>query len=252
MSTLDGVRRVLLVHAHPDDETIATGALIAELVDRGAEVGLITATRGERGEVVEGPLRRLVGTPELSAVRAAELRNALSILGVTWSVYLGRRPARAAGLPERDYQDSGMRWVEPGLAGPDEDVSPHSLSSADLAEIATDLAAGIAAHDPDLVITYDEGGGYGHPDHLVCYQATRLAMAGSARRLLVVVTDEQVADASAERVDGSAYLATVTAALRAHATQVRVDGADIVHSGGQREPILTSLLLREEPLGPRG
>jgi N-acetyl-1-D-myo-inositol-2-amino-2-deoxy-alpha-D-glucopyranoside deacetylase len=248
MSMIDDARRVMLVHAHPDDETIATGALIAELVDRGVEVGVLTATRGELGEVVEGPLRRLAGTPELSAVRANELRDALELLGVSWHAYLGRRPARAEGVAERDYHDSGMRWIRPGLAGPDENVSADALTSAELSEVAADLAAAIAAYAPDLVITYDEGGGYGHPDHLVCYQATRMAMTGGSRRLAVVVTDEGSSAADSERIDAARHLPTVVAALRAHATQVRVDGTDIVHSGGQREPISTSVLLRGEPV----
>ena len=247
MSLLEGVRRVLLVHAHPDDESIATGALIADLVGRGIEVGVLTATRGEMGEVVEG-LRALIEEHELSAVRAQELRDALAALGVTWHAYLGRYPARAGDRAERDYRDSGMRWIRPGLAGPDENVSTEALTSADVAEVAADLAAAIAAYDPDLVITYDEGGGYGHPDHLACYHATCLAMAGRPRRLAVIITDEPPAGVQSERVDGARYLETVIAALRAHATQVTVDGTDIVHSGGQREPIITHVLLRDEPV----
>lgn len=247
MSLLDGVARVLLVHAHPDDETLATGALIAELVGRGVEAGVLTATRGERGEVVEGPLRRLAGTEELSVIRARELREALAALGVTWHAYLGRPPARHSGRSARDYHDSGMRWVRPGLAGPGEDVSDESLTSADVAEVAADIAAAIAAYAPDLVITYDEGGGYGHPDHIACYAATRLAVTDTATRMVVLVTDEETVRPADERVDGAGHLANLIAALRAHASQVRVEGADIVHSGGQREPITTSVLLRAEP-----
>ncbi|MFV0534191.1 MAG: PIG-L family deacetylase [Cumulibacter sp.] len=245
MSILDGVRRVLFVHAHPDDETIATGALIAELVSRGVEVGVLTATRGEMGEVVEGPLQHLAGTDELRQVRANELRAALHALQVTWHAYLGEPPARARGLAARSYHDSGMRWIRPGLAGPDENVSADALTSADLDEVADDIAASISAYTPDLVITYDEGGGYGHPDHIACYEGTRRAIAVTGTRLAVVITDEDAAT-DAERVDGAHHLKSLTEALRAHATQVRVDGADIVHSGGQREPIVTHVLLRPE------
>lgn len=247
MSLLDGVRRVLLVHAHPDDETIATGALIAELVDRGIEVGVLTATRGELGEVVAGPLAELAGTDELSAVREQELRAALDALGVRWHAYLGRPPARAAGLAARVYRDSGMRWIRPGLAGPDANVSADALTGADLEQVAADLHAAVTAYGPDLVITYDEGGGYGHPDHVACYHATRLAMAGSSAGFAVVVTDETTAAPGSERVDGSNHLPVVITALRAHATQVQVDGTDLVHSGGQREPIITGVVLRPEP-----
>ena len=246
MSLLDGARRVLLVHAHPDDETIATGALIAELVGRGAEVGVLTATRGELGEVVDGPLRHLAGTEELSAVREKELRDALKALGVSWHSYLGRYPARVRGAGERDYHDSGMRWIRPGLAGPDENVSAEALTNADVSEVAADIAAAILAYAPDLVITYDEGGGYGHPDHIRCYEATRVALADDATGFAVLVTDEQAAGPECERVDGVAHLSAVIAALRAHATQVTVSGTDLVHSGGQREPINTAVLLRNE------
>lgn len=95
MSLLDGTDSVLFVHAHPDDETIATGALIAELVARGTRVFLLTATRGERGEVVPGPLARLAGTEELTRVREWELQRASETLGIGQQFWLGEPPARA-------------------------------------------------------------------------------------------------------------------------------------------------------------
>src|SRR6195952_6033504 len=74
---------VLLLHAHPDDETLGTGALMARLVAEGVRVVLITGTRGERGEVVPGPLKHLEGTPELAEVRVAELAAAMAALRVS-------------------------------------------------------------------------------------------------------------------------------------------------------------------------
>ena len=73
---------ITFVHAHPDDETIATGALIRHLVDAGHTVTVLTATRGELGDVVPGPLSHLAGTPELESHRQQELAGALAVLGV--------------------------------------------------------------------------------------------------------------------------------------------------------------------------
>jgi N-acetyl-1-D-myo-inositol-2-amino-2-deoxy-alpha-D-glucopyranoside deacetylase len=89
---------VLFAHAHPDDETISTGALIRELVDRGTRVVLLTASRGERGEIVPA-VRQLIGddADALTAARERELQQALSVLGVSESYMLGTPPARATG-----------------------------------------------------------------------------------------------------------------------------------------------------------
>jgi len=238
---LDGIHRVLVVHAHPDDETLSTGALLAGLVDRGVEVTLVTATRGERGEVVDGPLAYLEGSPELAAHREGELRGALRELGVTGHAWLGRPPARAQGLEPRDYVDSGMRWIREGLAGPADDASPESLTSAQLDEVVADLAAAIAATDAELVVSYNEIGGYGHPDHV----RSREAALAAARR-----ADVPFAEIVPEPGDDVAWfdldelLGQVARALSHHATQLTVHGDELVHSGGQREPIRASVGLR--------
>ena len=93
--------RIAFIHAHPDDETLATGALIAWLVASGHEVSLLTATRGERGEVVPGPLSHLAGTPALETHREGELAGALRVLGVARHAFLGDPPAG----PGRRYRD---------------------------------------------------------------------------------------------------------------------------------------------------
>ncbi|TFD34111.1 PIG-L deacetylase family protein [Cryobacterium cryoconiti] len=243
MSLLDGVPTVLFVHAHPDDETIATGALIAELVARGIRVSLLTATRGEQGEVVTGPLSVLEGTEALTRERERELAGATAALGIAAGdrFWLGAAPARARGLSPRAYRDSGMTWIRPGLAGPAADIDDDALVRAPLAEVTADVAALMAGLRPALVISYDNGGGYGHPDHVRMHEAA-LAASRTARVAFAEVVHSMVD--GAEWFDLSEYLATVTDALRCHASQLTVDGAHIVHSGGQREPIITAVGLR--------
>lgn len=233
--------RVLLVHAHPDDETLATGTLIADLVSRGADVGVITATRGEQGEIVEGVISGPISGAVLSELREEELAGALHALGVQWHAYLGARPARARGLPDRRYADSGMEWIRPGLAGPASDVGPDALTRAPLEEVAADISAAITAYRPDAVVTYDDGGGYGHPDHVLCHEATLLACREQDVALWFTTADP---GAHHLAVDGSGHLETVKSALHRHRTQLSVVDDDVVHSGGQREPILTRVLLR--------
>ena len=103
--------RVLFVHAHPDDETIATGGTIAALVDAGAEVTIVTCTRGELGEVMPDDLARLRGDEAaLAAHREGEIAEAMRDLGVRDHRFLGDPEARTHGLPARVYRDSGMVW----------------------------------------------------------------------------------------------------------------------------------------------
>ncbi|HAM26974.1 MAG TPA: GlcNAc-PI de-N-acetylase [Microbacteriaceae bacterium] len=241
MSILDARQSVLFVHAHPDDETISTGALIAELVARGTSVFLLTATRGERGEVVPGALSGLEGTDALTTEREHELQRATDALGIAERFWLGQPPARANGLSPRRYRDSGMKWIRPGLAGPADDVDDDALAVAPLAEVADDVAALIAHLRPSLVVSYDNGGGYGHPDHVRMHEAALAASRGQGTPFAEV---RHAPDPPGEWFALDRHLHTVTAALRCHASQVTVDGSDIVHSGGQREPITTSIGLR--------
>lgn len=240
-SVLNGARSVLFAHAHPDDETLASGGLIAELVARGIRVILLTASRGERGEVVAGPLSHLAGTEALSLERERELAGALRELGVPDHYWLGLAPARADGLAERSYRDSGMTWLSEGVAGPADDATTDALARADLAEVTADVAALIAATRPDLVISYDDHGGYGHPDHV----AIRDAALRASVALTVPFAEllEQPAP-DAAWFDLEHRRTTMTDALRHHASQLTVFGADVVHSGGQREPIHPSVGLR--------
>lgn len=230
--------RIAFVHAHPDDETIATGALIAHLGRTGHEVVLLTATRGEMGEVVPGPLSHLEGTPELESHRERELAGALEVLGIRTHAFLGGADARAAGLEPRRYLDSGMRWIREGLAGPAEESDERSLCAADEEAVAGDIAAWLSGVGAEMVITYDAGGGYGHPDHVRTHDATRRAAESLGLPIAFIVHDE----ARAEKWFRLEHMLTTTVeALRHHATQVSVSGAVLTHSGGQSEPVITTV-----------
>ncbi len=231
---------ICFVHAHPDDETLASGALIAHLVQRGHRVSVLTATRGEMGEVVPGPLSHLAGTPELELHREQELAGALHVLGVTDHAFLGTALARAA-QPERRYLDSGMRWVSEHVAGPAEHADEASLCAADEAEVAADIAAYLRHVDADLAVSYDADGGYGHPDHVVLHHLTRHA-AESLGIGFAVISNEQ-AD-GVRWFDLEALLPVVVEALGHHQTQLTVHGATLTHSGGQPDTVRTSVGLK--------
>jgi N-acetyl-1-D-myo-inositol-2-amino-2-deoxy-alpha-D-glucopyranoside deacetylase len=162
-------RRMLLVHAHPDDETIGTGATMAKYAAEGAQVTLVTCTLGEQGEVLVPALAQLAADrdDQLGQHRIGELADAMGILGV--------KDHRFLGGPGR-YRDTGMAVDDAGNAIPPPDIRPDSFWAADLTEAATALVGVIREVQPHVLITYDENGGYGHPDHI---QAHRVAMYGS-------------------------------------------------------------------------
>lgn len=234
------VRRIAFLHAHPDDETLASGALIAHLVDQGFEASVLTATRGEMGGVVPGPLSPLEGTPELQERREAELAGALAALGVRSHAYLGMPPARAKGGDPRRYLDSGMEWISEGVAGPGDRASERSLTLSDPAEETDDAVAWLSHIGADLVVSYDDDGGYGHPDHV---RMNEVAKAAAARLGIPFAALTPHRDKADRWFALEPYLPQVAGALRHHRTQLTVhdDGATITHSGGQSEPILTSV-----------
>ncbi|MVA77578.1 GlcNAc-PI de-N-acetylase [Auraticoccus sp. F435] len=247
MSLLDVPGPVLLVHAHPDDETLATGALIAHLTARGTEVAVLTATRGEMGEVVPGSLPADIGPDQLDAAREAELAGALAELGVQHAAFLGTPPARVPGLPPRRYRDSGMRWVTPIRAGAALESDHRSLTAAALDDVVADLCAWVEVLRPSLLIGYDVDGSYGHPDHVRCHHATAAAARRCGLPALEVVSGEQADDA--EWLELAEQLPVVLAALRHHASQVTVrtrpDGRpEVEHVGGQRQDVLLRTGLR--------
>jgi N-acetyl-1-D-myo-inositol-2-amino-2-deoxy-alpha-D-glucopyranoside deacetylase len=162
-------QRLLLVHAHPDDESIGTGATMAKYVAEGRGVTLITCTGGEMGEILVPELEHLAADRDdgLGEYRRGELDEAMKVLGVTDHRYLG-------GFGR--YRDSGMKWHEDGYAIPGDDIHANAFWNADLTEAATLLAEVIREVRPQVLVTYDQFGMYGHPDHI---QAHRVAMYGA-------------------------------------------------------------------------
>jgi N-acetyl-1-D-myo-inositol-2-amino-2-deoxy-alpha-D-glucopyranoside deacetylase len=235
--------RVLLVHAHPDDETINNGATMALYAALGASVTLVTCTRGEEGEVLIPELSHLAAsaTDSLGQHRVTELALAMKELGVTDHRFLGD----GAKL----YRDSGMMGTEPNNR-------PDVFWQADLEEAADLLVQVIDEVKPHVLITYDEFGGYGHPDHI---QAHRVAMRASEKsdwdipkiywNVMPISVIQEGIDAmkgidsdfwGAEKaedlpfakddsfvhalIDGNAYVDKKMSAMKAHSTQIAVDG----------------------------
>ncbi|MFF7353134.1 N-acetyl-1-D-myo-inositol-2-amino-2-deoxy-alpha-D-glucopyranoside deacetylase [Streptomyces filipinensis] len=253
-------RRLLLVHAHPDDESINNGATMARYAAEGVHVTLVTCTLGERGEVIPPELRHLAG-PALGAHRRGELAAAVRELGVTDARLLG-----GAGR----YGDSGMM----GLA---DNEDPGCFWQADVDAAAGHLAEVILEVRPQVLVTYDDRGGYGHPDHIqahrVAMRAVELADERGYRIAKVywnrmprsvaeaafarlqdelpvlpfdkgatlddvpgVVDDERVTTS----VDGTAFASAKAAAMRAHATQIDVAEPYFALSNALAQPLFTT------------
>ncbi|HOD06105.1 MAG TPA: PIG-L family deacetylase [Anaerolineaceae bacterium] len=156
----NGHKPVLLaVMAHPDDETFGTGGTLAVYARRGVAVYLICATRGEVGEVDEKYLR---GFDSIAERRMAELRCAAEKLGITEVMFL-------------DYRDSGM-------PGSPDNHHPQALAAQPVEKVAQQVAQIIRKLQPQVVVTFDPYGGYGHPDHIAIHKATvqAVALAGDA------------------------------------------------------------------------
>lgn len=192
--------RILFVHAHPDDETIATGGTIAALTAEGDQVTVLTATRGEGGEVIPPEMKALEGDRAgLASVRESEIAEAMRSLGVTDHRFLGTRRGGAVTLPERRFEDSGMEWGPEGHAVPAVSMPAGALCAASTDEVADYIAAVIDEVRPHVVITYSANGGYGHPDHVRVHDATVAAVEKATwrpGRLLFVEIPAEVARAS--------------------------------------------------------
>lgn len=238
-----GEARILWVHAHPDDESIATGGAIAQYARAGATNVLLTMTRGERGEVIPEPLRHLeVGQPgcpdtdgtALGLYRVGELDDAAAALGLADRFFAGETPAVdesvgfANGLGR--YLDSGMSWGHNGRAQPAKDVSPAALTSATEGEAAAHVAAAVREVRPHAVVTYCDDGGYGHPDHVRTHHVTLRAIdqaltpgnGAQAWDVPLVWGIEGESDPADRRqqavIDG--HLEAKRAAMAAHVTQI--------------------------------
>ncbi|MET7638285.1 N-acetyl-1-D-myo-inositol-2-amino-2-deoxy-alpha-D-glucopyranoside deacetylase [Streptomyces sp. NPDC005438] len=264
-------RRLLLVHAHPDDESINNGVTMARYVAEGARVTLVTCTLGEEGEVIPPGLAHLESSREdrLGQHRVGELAHAMRELGVSDHRFLGG-PGR--------YRDSGMIGTPPN-------ERPHCFWRAPVDEAAGELAAVIREVRPQVLVTYDPDGGYGHPDHIqahrVATRAVELAAdpeqgpeTGEAHRVDRVfwncvprsalerdlgrmregtlphpfagVADAKdvpgvVDDARVDAVVGGTgeQVAAKRAAMGAHVTQIEVRGPVFALSNGLGQPLLS-------------
>ena len=248
--------RLLFVHAHPDDETIMTGATIAHYVARGAQVQVITCTLGEEGEVIGDQWAKLAvdHADQLGGYRVAELTAALAALGVDRPRYLG-----GAG-----------RWRDSGMEGTPARAQERFVDG-DFAEQTATLAAVIDELRPHVVVTYDPNGGYGHPDHIHTHRVTTAAVGQSVwqvPKLYWTVTSATALaaglgdmgdvpdgwirvsaadlpqfgfadDAIDAALDLAPHSAARVEALRAHATQVTVapDGRSFALSNNLALPI---------------
>jgi len=272
---------LLFIHAHPDDETLVTGATMAAYAAAGARTVLLTCTRGELGEVIPPELGHLeVGrslrlpdeaamdepatpddgrvTPDagrgpgappadgtgLARVRERELAAALAALGVREHLWLGQGVAAPASGPVV-FRDSGMQWGPDGRAVAASTVLEGALSRGSLDEQARLAAAAIRALRPEAVVSYAADGGYGHPDHVRTHQ---LAMAGVALaagpadgvpgwkvpHFFAIVSDrpERPLEAGIPRIAVPGDKAAKAAAMRAHRTQIVVDGDRYALSDG--------------------
>ena len=146
---------LMTVHAHPDDETIGTGGLMAKAVAGGHRVVLVTGTRGELGEIVVKDMDTPENHRRLGEIRAGELEAAMGELGVTEWENLG-------------YRDSGMMGTEGNR-------DPRCYWQADLDDAARRLTWFVRRYRPDVMTTYNSFGGYGHPDHIRTHQVAVLA-----------------------------------------------------------------------------
>lgn len=239
-------KRLLLVHAHPDDETINNGATMAKYAANGVDVTLVTCTRGEEGEVLVDSLLNLASEKDdkLGEHREIELQAAMAELGI--------KDFRFLGSPNKKWRDSGMM-------GTPQNARPDVFWKADLDEAANELVKVILEIKPQVLITYDEFGGYGHPDHIKAHQVAMRASeiasqqgwqiskiywntmprsviqmgidkmkevgseffgAESADDLPFAKPDELVTSV----VNAPEYVVQKLAAMKAHATQISVDG----------------------------
>jgi N-acetyl-1-D-myo-inositol-2-amino-2-deoxy-alpha-D-glucopyranoside deacetylase len=219
-------RRLLLVHAHPDDESIGTGATMAKYAAEGARVTLVTCTLGELGEIIPPSLAYLAegDGAGLGEYRIGELTAACAALGVADHRFLGG-PGR--------WRDSGM------MDTPGND-DPRCFWRADVDTAARALLDVIAEVRPQVLVTYDANGFYGHPDHIqahrVAWRAFELSTALSACGLTkFYATAARDSGQITTEIDAEAYFGRKLDAMRAHATQIALDSPFFALSNGVRQ-----------------
>jgi N-acetyl-1-D-myo-inositol-2-amino-2-deoxy-alpha-D-glucopyranoside deacetylase len=268
---------MLLVHAHPDDETLATGGTIARYcAEPDTAVTLVTCTLGEQGEVIPPELAQLGpdAADQLGGFRIGELAAACAALGVTDHRLLG-----GAGR----WRDSGMAMAGHGVrAATPEVLHPRAFAAPEAFDEQVDaLAAVLAEVAPQVVVTYGPDGGYGHPDHVRAHEITVAAVARVPARLVFTVIARSTLDAGlaglagvdgmpfrmpapddlpsvpdeavTTRVDVRGTRRARMAAMRAHATQIAVwergDTVALAMSNGVAQPLLD---VEEYAGGPPG
>jgi N-acetyl-1-D-myo-inositol-2-amino-2-deoxy-alpha-D-glucopyranoside deacetylase len=239
-------RRLLLVHAHPDDETLATGGTLARYAaEPDTAVTLVTCTLGEEGEVIPAELAELTAdrADQLGGYRIGELAAACRALGV--------RDHRFLGGPGR-WRDSGMALAGHGVrAATPERLHPRAFAQPDAFQEQVDQLVDVMEQvRPQVVVTYAADGGYGHPDHVRAHAITAAAVRRVPARMFCAVVGRSTLQAGLARLDGvpgmpfrmpepdelpsvpdeeiatridvTAQRSARLAALRAHATQVAV------------------------------
>jgi N-acetyl-1-D-myo-inositol-2-amino-2-deoxy-alpha-D-glucopyranoside deacetylase len=236
--TLTTAPRLLLVHAHPDDESLWTGGTIARYASAGVHVTVVTCTLGEEGEIIPEFLRQLAAdqADQLGGYRVGELRAACAALGVSDHRFLG-------GIG---------RWRDSGMAGTPANKHARAFVAGDLGPQIEALVGILAEVRPQVVVTYGPDGGYGHPDHIRAHDITMAACASvsDVDRVFHAVASARAVSAGVDelsRVDGLPYrlplpgelpvtddaeitttvpvpeaLPAKLAALRAHGTQISV------------------------------
>jgi N-acetyl-1-D-myo-inositol-2-amino-2-deoxy-alpha-D-glucopyranoside deacetylase len=263
-------RRLLLVHAHPDDETLSTGGTIARYAaEPDTAVTLVTCTLGEQGEVIPAELAELAPErgDQLGGYRAGELAAACAALGVRDHRYLG-------GIGR--WRDSGMALAGHGVrAATPERLHPRALARPEAFDEQVDqLVAVLEEVRPQVVVTYGADGGYGHPDHVRAHEITAAAVRRVPARMLCTVVGRSALDAGLAklagrdglpfrmpepdalpsvpddairvRVDVSAQRGARIAAMRAHATQVAVWSDDEITAFAVSNLVAQPLLDVEE------
>jgi N-acetyl-1-D-myo-inositol-2-amino-2-deoxy-alpha-D-glucopyranoside deacetylase len=150
-------RKLMFFGAHPDDETFGNGATLAQYVLRGVKVYVVCSTRGEEGTVDPELMQ---GYSTIGDLRWHEMKNAAGVLGLADFIHLG-------------YRDSGMQ-------GSEHNSHPDALAMAPVDEVAGKMVKIIRTLKPDVVLTHDAGGGYGHPDHIATHNAAVKAFYAAA------------------------------------------------------------------------
>ena len=236
-------RRLLVVHAHPDDESLFSGHIIAAAMERGARVLVVTLTRGELGQT-EVPELRFLNSDSLAMAehRSAELARALDALGGPQHQFLG----------VRRYRDSGVRRTGAGNLRAQRPIDNRSLAAAGITVVADEILKVLRDFRPDAVVTYPADGLTGHPDHKLTHAATVTAVRSyrtkGVRPDLWQLSSLKQAQV---KVGSSRTAVSKRAAIAAHRSQVTDTGdqfriGELVVDPGTQEGLRT---LRPRPLG---